>query len=318
MVLIHRRVFVAMQEKYNETAFPWFAYPDRQMPDGSWDTLGEDYTFMVRAVGLGFVPLVDTTIEVGHVKTHPLYPYMVPGRVEAYPAATVAVIPFKDKWKMTKATAVAADADLVLLLDNGSGMEATQSAVKFADAHDHVELVDCKGLGIHEMWNAGAEIALERFPKVNVAFLNNDLSLGDGCLPALAGTLRAGPENLVAVCPNYDGRDGDGVTQLHGIAANKYDGSGGLAGFCFMVKGEWFSSAGYRFPEDCMWWFGDNDLVMSIDSAGGVYGMVHDATVEHLDGGGQTGDWSNYLDTPQGQADFAAFKAKWNLTEAAA
>lgn len=320
VVIIHRSVLQAMREEYEpKTAFPWFAYPDMAMPDGSWDTLGEDYTFMLRALGLGFTPLVDTTIELGHVKTTTLYPFMVPGRTEAYPSATVAVVPFKDKWKMTKATAVAADADLVLLLNNGSTQDATQAAVKFASEYDHVEVLDCKGLGIHEMWNAGARVALERFPKADIAFLNNDLALGDGCLQTLSAALRAGPENLVAVCPNYDKRAGDPqqVDRLQGIAANRYDGTGGLAGFAFMVKGEWFRT-GYEFPEDCMWWFGDNDLTMAIDAAGGWYGMVHAAEVEHLDGGGQTGDWSSYMDTPQGQADLAAFKARWNLTEAAA
>lgn len=326
-VIIHRSVLVALGDANKNTAFPWFGYPDRPMPDGTWDTLGEDFTFMLRAGGLGFGAVIDTTIEVGHVKPVNVTPAMMPGRFAAMPAATVVVIPFKDKWKMTKAVAQQCTAaDLVLLMNNGSGPEATKAAVAFKGA----EVIDCKGLGIHEMWNAGAEVALERFPKVNLAFLNNDLELGDDCLPVLAAALRSGPENLVAVCPNYDERippwqfdqdDTEGhpaeVQRLQGICANKYDGTGGLAGFCFMVKGELFQ-AGYRFPEDCMWWFGDNDLTMTINAAGGWYGMVHAATVKHLDGGGQTGDWSDYLSTPQGQKDLAAFSAKWKLTEAAA
>ncbi len=326
-VLIHRSVLAALWAQYKDHPFPFFEYArwERTMPDGSIvpGVLGEDYTFALRAAHLGFSCWVDTTIEAGHVKARTLTsadfyaqsPELARQRFAATPAATVAIIPFKDKWKMTRATAEGAQADLVLLMNNGSTQDATQAAVKWCDGRA-AEVVDCKGLGIHEMWNAGTEIALERFPKVNLAFLNNDLELGPDCLPVLAEALRSGPENLVSVCPNYDerwyadeyghARKVDDVEPLQGIAANKYDGTGGLAGFCFMVKGEWFQT-GWRFPEDAMWWYGDNLLTMSIDVAGGWYGMVHAATVKHLDGGGQTLGGNSYAGTPQERADWAAF-----------
>ena len=322
-VLIHRTVLEAVQAKYGDDPYPFFTAHMPHEENGKVEHIGEDYAFCLRAASLGFPSYVDTTIDVGHIKTHTLTeadfwaqnPKAAAQRWADEPAATVAIIPFKDKWKMTRATAEGAQADLVLLMNNGSTQDATQAAVKWA-AKNGAEVIDCKGLGIHEMWNAAAEVALERFPKVNLAFLNNDLELDPDCLPVLAEALRSGPENLVSVCPNYDerwyadeyghARKVDDVEPLQGIAANKYDGTGGLAGFCFMVKGEWFQT-GWRFPEDAMWWYGDNLLTMSIDVAGGWYGMVHAATVKHLDGGGQTLGGNSYAGTPQERADWAAF-----------
>src|SRR5207237_1347913 len=112
-------------------------------------------------------------------------------------------------------------------------------------------------------------------------------------------------------CPNYDGRAGEPLERLQGICANRYDGTGGLAGFALMVKGELFR-AGYRFPEDAMWWYGDNDLTLTIDKHNGWYAMVTTVEVEHLDGGGQTGEgWADYGNTPQGKADLEAFQRRW-------
>lgn len=349
-VLIHRSVLAAMWEQYKDHPFPFFEYArwERQMPDGSIvpGVLGEDYTFALRAAHLGFSCWVDTTIEAGHIKSRTLtsadfyaqHPELARARWAAVPTATAAVIPFKNKWKMTRALVeqICNGTDLVLLFNNGSDQDQTKAAAAFAAKHDNVEVVDARGLGIHEMWNAGVEEALARFPKVNIAFLNNDLDAGLNMVPDMSAALSEDQGNLVAVCPNYDDRssvncicdypgdhgyeydkDCEPIDKLHGIYAG---GNGnGLAGFCFMVKGEWFQTTGYRFPEECMWWFGDNDLTMSIDAAGGWYGMVHAATVTHLDGGSQTiGDANDYGSSPQGIKDKQAFMAKWGLVEASA
>lgn len=321
--IIHRTVLEQMRAKHApNTAFPFFAYPDIEQPDGTWDTFGEDYTFMLRAIDLGHIPVVDTTIEVGHVKSNVLWPEMLPGRHKNTPPVNVVVIPFKDKWQMTSdlvdQLVEQGEADRILLYNNGSSLDTVKAASKYAGKHESVQIIDAKGLGIHEMWNCGAEVALE-YVKANVCFLNNDLRIGDNFISGLSDALRGGPTELVAVCPNYDKRDPEGLEQLHGICGDVYDGTGGLSGFAFMVKAEWFHS-GYRFPEDAMWWYGDNDLTLSIDGSGGLYAMARWVEVEHLDGGGQTGDgWVDYGSTPQGKADLEAFLRRWpNITLKAA
>src|SRR5690606_6266574 len=150
--------------------------------------------------------------------------------------------------------------------------------------------------------------------------LNNDLRLGPAFLRTLSQAL-TDDRALTAVCGNYDGRTAPTpVVETRDICAGRYDGTGGFAGFAFMVRGEWFST-GYRFPEECRLWFGDNDLIMSIlradthrgyDDRPSKAGIVLAAQVEHLDGGSQTaGDvaWSKHR--AQTEADRAAFEAKW-------
>ena len=330
-VLIHRTVLQALWAEYKDHPFPFFEYArwERTMPDGSIvpGVLGEDYTFALRALRLGFTCWVDTTIEAGHIKSRTLtsadfyaqHPERAADRWRSTPAADVVVVPFKDKWSMTRHVAeqVEQAADLVLLYNNGSSLDETKRATEWARGRESVEVVDAKGLGIHEMWNAAAVEAFERFPKVNLHYLNNDLECGPMMVRELADTLRDGPEDLVAVCPNYDGREpnAEGIDKLTGIYAG---GNGnGLSGFAFTVKGELFQT-GYRFPEECMWWYGDNDLTMYVDQVGGWYGMAHNATVKHLDGGSQTiGDADDYGNSPQGKRDRAAFMERWGLVEAA-
>ncbi len=94
---------------------------------------------------------------------------------------------------------------------------------------------------------------------------------------------------------------------VQGICAGRMDGTGGLAGFAFAVRSDFLD--GYRFPTDMSWWYGDNDLCLSIEQAGGWYGIVPDALVEHVGGGSKTerpADWEERI-----AADRAAFEAKW-------
>lgn len=212
---------------------------------------------------------------------------------------TVAVIPFKNRWEMTESLVRGllagepdGEPDAVLLFDNGSSASTRTYATAFAADNAAVRVIDAAGWGIHRMWNAGAELACALGGTVNVAILNNDLIVGLGFLHGLTCALRIA-DGPVAVCPNYDGRPMvDGPLRLTGICEGRYDGTGGLSGFAFMVRGEWFS-AGWRFPEDARWWYGDTLLALSIDVAGGWYAMATDVPLEHIGGGGQTGRWAD-------------------------
>lgn len=318
-ILIHRSVLERLAELHAEDAFPWFKHGQRNDPEtGKPDEMSEDYVFSLRAAAAGFPIVVDTTIEVGHVKRRTLTSadfYAQPG--VAPPAArTVAIIPVKNNLGYTKGVVRQlrddADCDEIIVVDNGSNRD-TRSWLDGAG----VTIIDAPDVGIHAMWNAATAYAINKRPgPVNLLYLNNDVRLGDRFCGGLADALRNGPDDLVAVCPNYDGRDGEGVERLRGVCGERYDGTGGLAGFAYMVKSELFTQGGYAFPEACKWWWGDTDLTLTIDTGGGWYGMVHGVEVEHLDGGGRTGDWSDPEMQQQLLADQAAFRAKWDQAAA--
>lgn len=316
-VVIHRSVLEAIGEKYKTKYFTWFADPDYINPTtGEPDTLGEDYTFMLRALEVGATPVIDTTIEAGHDKNVTLTTADFRGRRHLPPPKNYAVIPVKDQLGMTqhlvRSLAEQGDVDGIFIFDNGSN----STTRNWLQTQTFAEVFDAKDLGIHQMWNLGIEEALRRAPVSNIALLNNDLDPGPGMLANMAATLRADPM-LVTVCPNYDGRTiEDAYEATQTLCGEKYDGTGGFAGFAFMVKSEWFSN-GYRFPEFCKWWFGDNHFLSCVLSAGGVAGICRDATVEHVNGGGQTGDWYG---SPEMQAQLAADEAafrQWALEQAA-
>jgi len=64
-LLVHRSVFEAIREKLPNKAAQWF----QEVPMG--DSLaGEDVTFCIRAISLGYNICVDTSVNIGHLKTH--------------------------------------------------------------------------------------------------------------------------------------------------------------------------------------------------------------------------------------------------------
>lgn len=314
-VLIHREVLETMHDQWGNTPWPWFAWSDwhRQDSDGNTipDVMGEDYTFMLRATSLGYLPVVDTDIEAGHVKNVTLtvahfWP-QVPAEIIG--ERTYVIIPVKDQLELTrnllKELARQGGYYEIIVLDNGSGKETR----RYLERQTIATVIKMPDVGIHTMWNAGVARAAH-WPKSNLCFLNNDLELGPNFLIGLSAELRS-RDDLVAVSPNYDGRDIDKLVETTEICANRYDGTGGAPGFAFMVKSELFAT-GYRFPDECMWWFGDNDLHQYIRHGGGVWGITPEVTVEHVGGGGQTGDWDAYAKSTQYNIDRQAFIARWS------
>jgi len=198
----------------------------------------------------------------------------------------------------------------VLLFDNGSSPGGRRAAVEETGSLAAVELRDATGMGLHQMWNAGVHEARRRHPIVNIAILNNDLRVGAGFLSGLAAALRS-DDRIQAVCPNYDHREvRDSLVPLRGICEGRYDGTGGLCGFAFMIKGEWFSN-GWTFPEAPAWWFGDRMLTEEMDRAGARYAMATDVAVEHIRGGSQTsGDWNQPAVRAAVKADRDAYERR--------
>ena len=267
-------------------------------------------SFCMRARSHGIPIHVHTGIKTSHKKetwlTEATYRDL---RTPASSAVTV-VIPVKDNLEMTRdlcgQLVNQAGITDILLFDNGS---KDPEMVEWLKAQTGATVFDAANApGISHMWNAGIDEAISRHRGLaDVVFLNNDIALGPRCVRRLIAGLRSQP-GLMAACPNYDQRPGSGVSPLRSICANRYDGTGGLAGFAFALRSEWLAT-GFRFDESMAWWFSDNDLCLEIEKAGGWYGMVHDCQVMHLDGGSQT-------ETPEGwaeivAADREAFEAKW-------
>lgn len=315
-LLIHRRVLVAMRDKFGEkhpTAI-WFdnqpfSYTDN---DGSKivDRMGEDYVFSARASACGFPLIVDTTIELGHVKsvtvTREMFHAQMAQRGER---PLFVVIPVKDRLDYTENLVnqlrEQRGHDGIFIYDNGSGAAMKE----WLKSQPDLLTWNAKGAGIHEMWNAGVAEGLRRSGgRCDLVFLNNDIIIGHDFCAGLRDALASG--GWVCVGANYDGRPGDGeVQQVHGICAERYDGTGGLGGFAFAVRSEWFAT-GYRFPTDCKWWYGDNDLTLSMDVVGAPYGIATGVAVEHI-GAGTAGDWQDKKWSAQLDADRQAFERKW-------
>lgn len=326
-LLIHRSVLEGvaaftpegMPRPYGQTAYPWFRFSEWETEDLGPDTMGEDIVFCLRAGAAGFPVHVDTSIEVGHVKPHivgvedyRLERGLLAAATVAPPAdAVAAVIPMKDRAELTAAVLarIAGEADRVFVMDNGS----TDRAAVDALAGGSVEVVDCAGLNLHQMWNRGLDLALALGDRVDVAFLNNDLEVGDGFLPGLSAALRS-DRRLLAVCPNYDDRPGSGVLPVEGICGDRYDGTGGLAGFAFMVPGEMFRAGFPRFDESLDWFFGDNDFVLSVQAFGGRLGLAADVPCRHI-GSQTTGSSTGAALGDAFERDKATFLAKWGGRE---
>lgn len=271
-------------------------------------TFGEDMSFCLRARRAGFRIHVDTGARTSHRKhtwiTEATYRE---GRAPTSSAVTV-VIPAKDRVDLTRSLVAQLDAQGgfsdILIMDNGS---TDPDMVAWLAEQQIATVIDSADQGIHEMWNAGIDWAVAAHGGFSdVVLLNNDLILGPGFLRRLVAGLRSQPGMMLA-SGNYDRRPGSGVMPLRGICAGRYDGTGGLAGFAFAMRAEWVGM-GYRFPDDMAWYFGDNDVCLAVERAGGWYGMVLDARVDHLDGGGNT---SGSLVGPTFDDDMAAFQARW-------
>ncbi len=311
-VLIHRKVFEAVRDltvpggkiTFGETSWPWFQYSD-WVSDIGPDVMGEDLTFFIRASAAGFTTTVDTTIEVGHVKRGVIGLNEYLSQPLDEPAPSFVVIPVKGRHdltdKLVRQLQEQGQAERIIILDNGADTDPYLNA--------DVKVIPSAGKNIHEMWNTGIAAAIEEAPRCNIAILNNDLEIGSHFLTGLEHVLRSNPR-ILAVSPNYDGRRvEDGFQPVRGICARKYDGTGGLAGFAFMVKGEMFANGFPFFDEKLQWWFGDNELTLHIEEAGGVYGIATGTTVVHVDGGGQTGTDAEFAKAIE--EDRAYFMEKW-------
>jgi len=112
-----------------------------------------------------------------------------------------------------------------------------------------------EGSGIHVMWNK----ALRETKNTHCLFLNDDVQISAEDIKVLSGALDMQKE-FGLICPNYDARKFSAAFQLMDqTCRGRYDGTGGLAGFCMMLSKD--LTPLWSFDESMKWWYGDDDLL---------------------------------------------------------
>lgn len=131
-----------------------------------------------------------------------------------------------------------------------------ESAVSRTDNPRVTSITVPEGSGIHVMWNLALTTSDGH---AHVLFLNDDVTVYEDTLKGMSSTLDTYPE-LGLVCPTYapESFEGD-YREVDDICGGRYDGSGGLAGFCMMLSKSLTQE--WRFDERMKWWYGDNEIV---------------------------------------------------------
>lgn len=159
--------------------------------------------------------------------------------------------------------------------------------------------------GIHKMWNYGADNSEDK----HILFINDDVIIDSGSIDILAGMLDIHKE-VGVVCPNYDKRNIAEPYQSVSIACpGRYDGTDGLAGFCFLLESTIASE--WKFDERMKWYYGDNDIVNWVRLQGKVAAISGVAIMQ------LNPSWTKTNDPPPGFDDAIAndaivFSRKWN------
>ena len=143
--------------------------------------------------------------------------------------------------------------------------EGVSRVVVVGDGHETEDMLNAlpnniiktyvpRGSGIHKMWNVGMALANEGD---HVLFLNDDVIIGTSTVMGMIDALAEDPR-IGLVCPKYAGESFVDIV-THTTCRGKYDGTGGMAGFCMMLASDLVKD--WRFDERMSWWYGDDDLV---------------------------------------------------------
>lgn len=182
-----------------------------------------------------------------------------------FPRGVVAVVPSRSNIEGCMSVVARLDDDpqvaaTVLVADGDDAYDAYAKLVEASGAKKvalrRVEL----GAGIHAMWNMGVEQA--RSTRLAVALVNDDVVIADNTVGTLASLLEY-DKSLGVVCPAYDYRKFTDITQdVSTVCNGRYDGTGGLAGFCMVLSADIVQE--FKFDESMKWWYGDNDVLFYV------------------------------------------------------
>lgn len=166
------------------------------------------------------------------------------------------------------------DADKVYILDNGFPPEDIKPILQTIK---NSLVINCHGKSIYDMWNLGQDIAHSEFGDHYTAILNDDIAIQQGTLTKLAEVLDS-YEDIGAVCPDYTTLQASDSPRVEYTTSTF--GNGGLAGFAFMIR----SSLQIRVDPHFKWWYGDDDLVGAIESAGMRVAILRGVPLAHIQG----------------------------------
>lgn len=184
--------------------------------------------------------------------------------------------------------------------------------IKESLATEHISYVDLirveEGAGIHVMWNLGSHAITKELGNVHVLFANDDIDIDRGAIDTMAGILDI-HDNVGVICPNYDQRViADYCTPVRIACPGRYDGTDGLAGFCFLLSSELVRL--WDFDESMKWYYGDNDVVNWVWSIGKIAAISGVSTMK------TNPSWTKTNDPPIGfnemvENDRKTFEKKW-------
>jgi hypothetical protein len=140
-------------------------------------------------------------------------------------------------------------AAIVVVADGEAAADGVAAVLAALEAAAVTVLQVPLGAGIHVMWNAGLE-ALQDLG-YHVAFVNDDVTLADGCLSTMARLLDDRPEIGLAT-PAWDD-----------LAVDEFVATTGFAGFCMVLARDLVRE--WRFDERMKWWYGDNEVICWVD-----------------------------------------------------
>jgi len=129
------------------------------------------------------------------------------------------------------------------------GDKSFEQVANVANKKMKVFMVDLS-IGIHKMWNTGIQYLIDigNVQKGNhVAFINDDVSLGDNCMSIMASLLDS-EESIGLATPSW-------TEDIQG----EFIDMTAFAGFCMCVQSELIKE--WRFDEEMKWWYGDNDII---------------------------------------------------------
>lgn len=162
-----------------------------------------------------------------------------------------------------------------------------------------------EGVGIHAMWNIG----LAESTTTHCLFLNDDVAITPADIEVMSSVLDK-DSNIGLICPNYDDRVFHAVHEIATTTCRgRYDGTGGLAGFCMMLTKDLVSS--WKFDERMKWWYGDDDVLMWVTRT-----QKRKAIITSLAACSTNQSWTITNDPPAGfdaivDRDRTLFALKW-------
>ncbi len=184
--------------------------------------------------------------------------------------------------------------------------DATFAAI--ADFHIHAEVIVVpEGSGIQYMWNRGMEVV---GMSNHVAFLNDDVRLGENCMSTLTEILD-NDSAVGLVCPNYSDVEMFANRDVFDTCRSRYDGTGGMAGFAMILHRELVTQ--WTFDENLTWWYGDDDLLRWVTQVVGKRAvMSYGARCVHEDSATiRTNPPTNFGTLVEN--DRLYFESKWNV-----